>query len=261
MTMYVIKKNIVKSMESFGKNDPFDYCVIDNFFDEKVALELESEIPDYDSDIWHFYNNSVEIKKSCNNWNVFPKLTYQVFNYLNSSEFVSILSAGVFNNKELFSDIGLNGGGWHIHKRGGKLNPHLDYATHPKLGLERKFNIIIYLNSKWKDEYGGDLSFWENKIDNQPGEIIVSTAPKFNRAILFDTSQNSWHGLSGELTCPKNEARKSLAVYYLCNPSRIVSNRKKVLFAPTDDQKNNEEVKQLIKARSSEKTAYKVYQK
>ena len=248
-------------MKLFGKNVPFDYCVIDNFFDKEIALKLESEIPAYDSDIWHVYDNPVEIKKTCNNWNVFPKLTYQVMNYLNSSEFVSILSTGIFNDKELFSDIGLNGGGWHIHSQSGKLNPHLDYSIHPKLGLERKFNLIIYLNSNWKNDYGGNLGFWDNNANNEPGEIVVSSEPKFNRAILFDTSQNSWHGLSGALKCPKNQFRKSLAVYYLCNPSKIASNRKKVLFSPTDDQKNNKEVLKLIKERSSEKTAFKVYRK
>ena len=259
--MYVNKKTIVKSMKHFGNNIPFDYCVIDNFFDKEIALQLESEIPNYDSDIWHVYSNAVENKKTCNNWNIFPELTYQVFSYLSSSEFVSILSKGIFNDKELYSDFGLNGGGWHIHKQGGRLNPHLDYSIHPKLGLERKFNLIIWLNSKWKSEYGGDLGFWGNTIDNKPSKILVSKEPKFNRAILFDTTQNSWHGLKGDLSCPENQFRKSLAVYYLCDPSKMASNRKKALFSPTDDQKNDKKVLNLIKARSSVKTAKKVYTK
>ena len=41
----------------------------------------------------------------------------------------------------------------------------------------------------------------------------------------------------------------------------MASNRKKALFSPTDDQKNDKKVLNLIKARSSVKTAKKVYTK
>ena len=116
---------------------------------------MEQEFPDFDDILWHEYRNAIEIKKVCNNSNVFPKLTYQVFSYLNSDAFVNTLSEILFDEKILYSDIGLNGGGWHIHKRGGRLNTHLDYSLHPKLGLQRKLNIIIYLNSKWQKAWGG----------------------------------------------------------------------------------------------------------
>ena len=44
----------------------------------------------------------------------------------------------------LYPDCGLHGGGWHTHGVGGKLNMHPDYAIHPKSGLERQLNLIIY---------------------------------------------------------------------------------------------------------------------
>jgi hypothetical protein len=47
----------------------------------------------------------------------------------------------------LYPDPGLHGGGWHMHGAGGNLNPHLDYSIHPKSGLMRKLNIIIYLSN------------------------------------------------------------------------------------------------------------------
>ena len=94
--------------------------------------------------MWHEYGNAIEVKKVCNNWNEFPKKTYGVFSYLNSIQFVDFLSNNLFEKCKLQSDSGLNGGGWHIHSRGGKLNTHLDYSLHPKLGLQRKLNIIVY---------------------------------------------------------------------------------------------------------------------
>ena len=246
------------SLKKFSKNKPFNYCVIDNFFDIRLAKRLERDFPNYNSKIWHEYKNSLEIKKTCNNWNIFPKDTYKTFYYLNSISFVSILQKYISKNK-IFTDIGLNGGGWHIHKKGGKLNMHLDYSIHPKLDFQRKLNLIIYLNSKWKDEWGGSLGFWENKSSKNPGKLVKSIMPKFNRAVIFDTTQNSWHGLAEPVRCPKNQFRKSLAIYYLCKKQKNAQKRGKALFSPLETQKKDKKIIKLIKLRSSSKTAQKVY--
>jgi len=255
------EKSILKALSSYGKDGPFDHCVIDNFFQRKVALHLEDEFPNFNSDKWHKYNNAIEVKKTCNNWNVFPPVTYQAFNYLNSDNFLKKLRTVIFKNKKLYPDVGLNGGGWHIHKQGGKLNTHLDYSIHPKLGLQRKLNIIIYLNSNWKKEWDGNLGLWSNESDKKPGNLTKQIVPKFNRAVLFDTTQNSWHGLPNSIKCPKNEFRKSIAVYYLCKPPSKADKRGKALFAPTDEQANDKAVIKLIKERADIKTASSTYEK
>jgi len=253
------EKSLLKALFTYGKDGPFDHCVIDNFFQKKVALQLESEFPNFNSEQWHKYNNAIEVKKTCNNWNVFPPTTYQVFNYLNSDDFLKTLRSVIFKNKKLYSDVGLNGGGWHIHKQGGKLNTHLDYSLHPKLGLQRKLNIIIYLNYNWQKDWDGNLGLWSNESDQKPGNLVKQIEPKFNRAILFDTTQNSWHGLPNPLKCPKTEFRKSMAVYYLCEPPKNINKRGKALFAPTDEQENDKAVIDLIKKRSDIKTASSTY--
>jgi len=253
------KKTLLKSLSTYGNDGPFDHCIIDNFFQKKIAVQLESEFPKFDSHKWHNYNNALEVKKTCNNWNDFPPTTYQAFNYLNSNEFVNILRNNIFKNNKLYVDIGLNGGGWHIHKRGGKLNTHLDYSLHPKLSLQRRLNIIIYLNSNWKKQWGGNLGFWTNESDIKPGNLAKEIEPKFNRAVLFDTTQNSWHGMPNPLNCPKTEYRKSLAVYYLCDPPSNVNKRGKALYAPSDDQANDKVVLELINKRADIKTASTTY--
>ncbi len=254
--MYVNINNLKKSLNNFLKNKPFNHCVIDNFFDIKLAKKLEKEFPHYNSDIWQNYNNKIEIKKTCNNWNLFPSDTYKILSYLNSFDFISMLENKV-SNKKLYTDLGLNGGGWHIHKQGGKLNTHLDYSAHPKLGLQRKLNLIVYLNSKWKESWGGSLGFWDNKSPKSPGKLKKSIFPKFNRAVLFDTTQNSWHGLPEPLKCPKNQYRKSLAMYYLCKLPLKISKRERALFSPTESQKNDKKILKFIKLRSSIKSVKK----
>lgn len=242
----------------FRSAEPYDHVVIDDFFEPSIAEGLAEEFPEFDSPIWAEYNNPIEIKKLCNRWDKFPRLTYSVLNYLNSPEFVGQMSLLV--GEQLYPDPGLNGGGWHTHKAGGKLNTHLDYSIHPKLGLERRVNIIVYLQPKWKPEYGGELGLWAVAPDGKgPGELKAQIACNFNRAVIFDTSQNSWHGLPEPVRCPEGINRNSIAVYYLCEPRPGVSERGKALFAPYGDQANDESIMELIRLRSQVNAAASVY--
>jgi hypothetical protein len=230
-------------------NFPFYHHIIDNFLDVKSAKAISKEFPDYDSNVWFFYNNPLENKKTCNDWYHFGTETYKLFTYLNSKEFITQLKKITGINK-LYPDIGLHGGGLHIHGSGGKLNVHLDYSIHPKLNLQRKLNLIIYLEENWNLEWGGNLELWSHsKEKNKPHKKIVTIDNIFNRAILFDTTQNSWHGFPDPLTCPKGKYRKSLAVYYLTDPPEEVDKRPRALYAPTEEQENNPEILNLIKER------------
>lgn len=256
---YINVGNLQNGLANFGAEGPIDHVVIDNFFNDDVAKRLETEFPAFESDSWHKYENVIEIKKTCNNWNIFPSLTYSVFSSLNSRSFLSIIEEYIPIEGGLFSDNGLNGGGWHIHGAGGKLNTHLDYSIHPKLMLQRKLNIIIYLNSQWDSAWGGALGLWGNESSDAPGELRKQIAPVFNRAVLFDTTQNSWHGLPEPLTCPQGQYRKSMAAYFLCTPPAVVDKRGKALFAPTEEQRDQAEVLELIKRRANVDTASDVY--
>lgn len=246
---YVNLESIENNFVNFKNKKPFPYAVIDNFFESDVALALANDFPEYESDAYNgSYINQIEIKKTCNIWDRFPPTTYKVLQFLNSHQFVNLLET-LTEQPNLKVDFGLHGGGWHIHPPGGKLNVHLDYSIHPKIGLQRKFNLLVYLNPNWKLGWGGDLGLWSSK-DNQPHELIRSVEPKFNRAVIFDTTQNSWHGLEIPNMFPANENRKSIALYYLIDPIDGVDQRNRALFAPAENQKNDPAIIDLINRRS-----------
>ena len=150
---------VSKLKSEFSKGQQFHHTVIDNFFDDETAMSLSREFPSYDSDVWYVYNNPLENKKACNTWNLFPRNLYSTFCYLNSPPFVSKLQK-ITGIKKLYPDVGLHGGGLHMHGKGGKLNVHLDYSIHPKLKLQRKLNLIVYLAENWNPEWKGQLEFW-----------------------------------------------------------------------------------------------------
>jgi Rps23 Pro-64 3,4-dihydroxylase Tpa1-like proline 4-hydroxylase len=230
--------------------NPFPHIVIDNFLDKKLAKELSKEFPNYEDNTWFFYNNPLENKKANNSWTLFPSTTYKFFHYLNSVEYIENLKQS-FNIKNLYPDHGLHGAGWHIHGRGGKLNIHLDYSIHPKLKLERKLNLILYLTENWNPSWGGNLEFWDHDpLTHRPSKLSKVIENKFNRAVIFDTTQNSWHGFASPLTCPENVYRKSIAMYYLTDPKENTDNRSRALYSPNEEQKNNPEIEELILKRS-----------
>jgi hypothetical protein len=230
--------------------EPYFHVVIDNFFDNAIAEKISDEFMDYNDERWFFYNNQIENKKTINDWRFFPSQIYRTFNSFCSESFTEMLQ-NITGISKLYPDYGLHGGGLHMHSRNGKLNVHKDYSLHPKLGMQRKLNLIVYLSKDWKPEWGGGLELWShNDETNQPKEKVKEVECVFNRAVLFDTTQNSWHGLPNELKCPEGVYRKSLAMYYLVEPEETVDPRERALFAPSEQQKNDMDVVSLIEHRS-----------
>jgi Rps23 Pro-64 3,4-dihydroxylase Tpa1-like proline 4-hydroxylase len=252
--------DFLSNQENYLQINPFNHLIIDDFFDNHIAIKLSQEFPDFNSELWRQYENQIENKKLLNHWDKFPGLTYKVLTYLNSQEFISKISKLTGINP-LYPDIGLNGGGWHIHGSGGKLNVHKDYVIHPKLGLMRILNLIIYLTKDWNPAWGGGLGLWSHDdLKKLPKELIKDINFRFNRAIIFNTYQNSWHGLPDPIACPQKVQRKSIAVYYLTDPIPNCEQRGKALFAPYKEQIDDPAILDLIKKRSNPDFAAQFYE-
>ena len=226
------------------QSTPFDHWVIDNFFPIETARQLEQDFPAFDSPMWLHYDNPLENKKTCNHWDRFPATTYSTISALvRNGPFVDLPFDAI-------GDIGLHGGGWHIHGTGGKLNIHQDYSLHPKTGLQRRVNLIVYLTEGWKEEWGGGLELWSHDHkENCPLRLETTIPCRFNRAVIFRTDQQSWHGLPAPLRCPEGKFRKSIAVYYMSPAEADAPSRNRALFVPTKDQEGSQPIANLIKLR------------
>lgn len=224
-------------------NSPFDHWVIDDFLPIELARQLENEFPVFDDPMWLQYDNPLENKKTCNHWDRFPPATYKLID--------DLLRQGPFvDSLNVIGDIGLHGGGWHIHGTGGKLNVHQDYSIHPKTGMQRRINLILHLTEQWKEEWGGGLELWSHDHTNNRPLHLETTIPfRFNRAIIFRTDQESWHGLPSPLRCPPSVFRKSIAVYYMSPASPSANPRQRAMFAPTKEQEGVASIEELIKLR------------
>jgi Rps23 Pro-64 3,4-dihydroxylase Tpa1-like proline 4-hydroxylase len=251
----MIEKSISKHLKtSYSKGYPFPHIVIDNFLPDHISSKILDELQKnetwfYDRMTWthdyqvnKFFIPSQDFPESLDIMKDKLPHTSLILDYLNSQEMLDFLSelTGIPN---LISDPAFHGGGVHKINTGGKLAVHLDYNIHPVTKKYRKLNLLLYLNPNWKSEWGGNLEFWShNSLKNKPEEKIVTVDNIFNRAVLFDTTHNSWHGFATPMTCPEGVYRKSLAVYYLTDPPEGTDPRPRALYAPTKEQETNPEI-------------------
>ena len=112
--------------------------------------------------------------------------------------------------KGLIPDPHFEGGGLHETKRGGHLGVHADFNIHSNLKVERRLNLLIYLNEEWEDGFGGQLELWKKDMS----ECAVRVKPEFGRAVVFTTALDSFHGHPDPLSCPPERSRRSIATYY-----------------------------------------------
>ena len=190
---------------------PFPNIVLDNFFDDDFLKEVVENFPNLEKiNSTQEYSNKNEVKFANNDYKKFPNSIKSLFDFMNSRIFLEFLQKITSIEEKLVIDQELNGGGLHEIKTGGMLKIHTDFNKHPTLDLDRRINILIYLNKDWDPEYGGDLELWDKEMKFCGKKI----APTFNKMVIFSTNDFSNHGHPEPIKCPKNVSRKSIALYY-----------------------------------------------
>lgn len=194
----------------FNNAEPFEHIIINNFLKEEIANKISSEYPN-NLDDYHKYNNPLEIKYAFDDIQNMSNNIQNVFYSLCTDKIINALKI-VTNNDKIEYDTTCHGGGLHIHPNNGRLHMHLDYEKHPLLeNKQRYLNIILYLSKEWKEEWGGHTELWNENMT----ECKVKSLVKFNTALLFKTTEKSWHGMPEPIKCPTDKLRKTLAFYYL----------------------------------------------
>ena len=134
---------------------------------------------------------------------------------LRSREFLQFMSA-ITGIPNLLYDPKYVGGGTHENLDGQDLDPHVDFNYHPLTQLHRRLNLIVFLNPEWQAEWGGALELESNPWHPDDDSPVRTIVPALNRAVVFETSEVSWHGFKRiQLPADKQHlSRRSIAVYY-----------------------------------------------
>ena len=202
----------LKHREEYANAKPFPHIVIDNFLPEEVLNDILNEYPKAGDIDWQKFENKAEKKLANKHERYMGDHTRSLLYQLNSSTFITFLET-LTGIQGIIPDPHFEGGGLHQIERGGYLKVHADFNRHTKMRLDRRLNLLLYLNKDWKEEYGGYLELWDTDMTRCEKKIL----PIFNRFVLFTTTDFTYHGHPEPLTCPEGWTRKSLALYYYTN--------------------------------------------
>lgn len=199
--------------EAYRKQQPYPHAVFDNVFKPSLLKDVASEFPDLATrSKTEVFDNGNERKLASVGEEQFGEVSLPLMHYLNSLPFLQFLEK-LTGIKNLIPDPQFLGGGFHEIKRGGFLKIHADFNSHYTYKLDRRLNVLVYLNDDWKEEYGGHFELWSRDMTRCEKRVL----PIFNRLVVFSTTSDSFHGHPDPLTCPPDRSRRSLALYYYTN--------------------------------------------
>ena len=186
---------------------PYRYGCIDNFLPPEVLIRVREELAQLPESESSFDRSQERLKTSYMPERLEP-CARQMFTALTSKAFLAFLEE-MTGIPHLIPDPYYSGGGIHRIGNGGHLDIHADFNHHGKMDLERRINVLIYLNPDWKEEYDGSFAIWDKKMENR----VASFVPIFNRMCIFSTGSDTYHGNPETVNHPDGEPRLSIALY------------------------------------------------
>ncbi|HLN01120.1 MAG TPA: 2OG-Fe(II) oxygenase [Bryobacteraceae bacterium] len=199
--------------EVFLHADPFKHVLIENFFAPEFAERLLADFPSFDTRLAKNEMGQLGGKAVQMNIRTISPVYEELYAVIGGRPFLEFVSrlAGI---PDLILDPKMYGGGTHDNQHGQELDPHVDFNYDEGRQLHRRLNLIVYMNKEWRTEWGGALEIHSNP--RLPDENrIRAFDPLFNRCVMFETNEYSWHGFPKiDLPADKRHlSRKSISIY------------------------------------------------
>lgn len=210
-----LEKLASEKKNEYQNAKPFPSIVFHDFFDETFLTKVLDEFPDLSAvkkNVQKFDNHN-ERKLAGIGESLLGDSAKQLIHFLNSEPVLQFLQELTGIKETLLPDPYLFGGGYHEIKPGGVLKIHADFNKHNRTNLDRRLNLLVYLNKDWQESYGGHFELWDKTMTHAEARIL----PTFNTVAIFSTTDFSYHGHPNALTCPPDRSRKSIALYYYSN--------------------------------------------
>lgn len=198
---------------AYANAQPFPHILIDNFLPESTAERLMQSFPPSSYGGYKQLDNEFQKNKQGrvqeNYFRGIDHFARHMLNEFNGMVFLDFLER-LTGIKGLISDPHFFGGAMHQILPGGKLDIHADFNYDARRNIDRRVNVLLYLNRPWEESWGGHLELWDKDMST----CHLRTPPVFNRCVIFNTNSSSFHGHPDPLTCPEGFTRKSIALYY-----------------------------------------------
>lgn len=197
----------------FRAGQPFRHVVIDDFFAPDAAAQFLAEFPPFERGNARTENGTQGLKSTVEALRSIGP-TYAALDDLIQTPAFLRLVGQITGIDDLLYDRWYFGGGTHCNRPGQDLDAHVDFNRHPIEGWHRRLNLIVYLNHEWNDAWGG--SFELHSDPHAADDRITVVTPLFNRCVIFETTETSWHGFPRINPPPEHRdiARRSIALYF-----------------------------------------------
>ncbi len=208
-----VRQSVDQYRETFLTAHPFKHVMIEDFFEPAFAEQLLAEFPSFDKELSINESGHTSGKSVNTNIRTISPAYQKLYEVLGSRPFLDFVSqlSGI---PDLLLDPKMFGGGTHENLHGQDLDPHVDFNYDEARQLHRRLNLIVYMNREWRSEWGGALEIHSNP--RRPDENqIHSFDPQFNRCVMFETNEYSWHGFP-KIDQPEDKrhlSRKSISIY------------------------------------------------
>ena len=139
--------------QSYAQSDPFPHIVMDGLFDDDALEPVLEDFPKPDQTRWMRFDSPTE--KKLGYYHEHSMISDRVRHFLDAlNGFEVLLFLETLTGIEgLIPDPYFGGGGLHQIEPGGFLKVHADFNVHPKLKLDRRINMLVYMNPGWRDEW------------------------------------------------------------------------------------------------------------
>lgn len=210
--------------------EPFRHVVLDGLFSGFQIAAASACWPADDWPGWYRYDSALERKRTCRNWRDMPRPCRSLLLEMMNGDAAPDFAAP----EEIAPDPLLWGAGLSSMGMGEHLDLHLDHDVHPKTGLLRRVNCLLFLED-WEPEWGGKLQLWD--AQREAPQVEISPAP--GRLVLFEASDVSYHAVS-EVCCPEEMRRKALSCYWYAVPGGPTKRPRATFLGPAgvDDGKD-----------------------
>ena len=209
-----VLRNLDRLHQEFQSAEPFRHVIVDNFLRKAVADRMLADFPTV-KDPSKLVNEfgAPNPKSAISDVKSLASVFVEVDEYIQSREFLQAMER-ITGIPDLRYDPWYYGAGTHENFHGAGLDAHYDFNIHPKTAYHRRLNAIIYLNKNWDPDWKGDIA-----LHSDPWDLVndrkKSVHPEFNRCVIFETTEKSWHSVTPVKLPPdqRHNSRKSFTIY------------------------------------------------
>ncbi len=197
----------------FAGAKPFRHVVIDDFLTQDFAARLLSSFPAFERGNALNEAGQPGLKSTIERIRPLGGAYESLDELVRSGDFLEMVGC-ITSIPGLLYDPHYFGGGTHENRSGQDLDPHIDFNRHPLEPWHRRLNLIVYLNREWQAAWGGNLELHSDP--RAADDRVIEIEPLFNRCVIFETSEISWHGFARIALPPERSelSRKSIALYF-----------------------------------------------